>query len=129
MRTSFPLVAALLTAACWTAVAHAQADAASAAASMSADAPTSSQASAPDSLSAAQRKEADRKLQRRVGAALARTRELNATRILVRARDGQVTLTGSVMETSQASLAAAVARRVAGVASVSNQLRIDGPAL
>ncbi|PCE33072.1 transporter [Burkholderia ubonensis subsp. mesacidophila] len=77
------------------------------------------------SLTPKQRKTADRKLMRRVSAALARTRGLNATRILVRVRDGSVTLAGSVADTSQASLAAVVAKRVDGVVSVTSQLRID----
>ncbi|MCW3596840.1 BON domain-containing protein, partial [Burkholderia cenocepacia] len=90
----------------------------------------SAQAQAPAPASAgvppAQRKAADRKLKRRVSTALARTKNLNATRILVRVRDGGVTLAGSVTDTAQVNLAVAVARRVDGVTSVSNQLRIDG---
>lgn len=130
MRTSFKLVAALLAAAGWAAVAHAQADAASVGvAGSAASVPASSPVAAPAVLSPAQRKAADRKLKRRVSAALARTRDLNATRILVRVRDGAVTLAGSVPETGQANLAVSVARRVDGVASVSNLLRIDAQPL
>ncbi|MGS0891982.1 BON domain-containing protein [Burkholderia stagnalis] len=125
MGTSFKRIAALLAAAGWAACAHAQTDAARAAE----PSPASVQAAAPAGLPPAQRKAADRKLKRRVSAALARTRDLNATRILVRARDGNVTLAGSVADTGQANLAAAVARRVDGVASVSNQLRIDAQPL
>ncbi|WGS47867.1 BON domain-containing protein (plasmid) [Burkholderia sp. JSH-S8] len=77
------------------------------------------------SLTPKQRKTADRKLMRQVSAALARTRGLNATRILVRVRDGSVTLAGSVADTNQANLAAAVAKHVDGVVSVTSQLRID----
>jgi len=78
---------------------------------------------------AKQRKAADRKLMRRVSAALARTPGLNATRVLVRARDGIVTLAGSVADTGQSTLAADAARRVDGVVSVVNQLRIDSQPL
>ncbi|HEF5872980.1 TPA: BON domain-containing protein [Burkholderia cenocepacia] len=132
MRTSSRWVAGLLTAACWTVAAHAQSDAASVAAASSsipaaqeaAQAPAASPASA--GVPPAQRNAADRKLKRRVSTALARTKNLNATRILVRVRDGGVTLAGSVTDTGQVNLAAAVARRVDGVTSVSNQLRIDG---
>ncbi|WP_412527411.1 BON domain-containing protein [Burkholderia lata] len=120
MRTSSRLTAVLLTAACWTVAVHAQPDAASAAVQASAQVPASAD------LSPAQRKVADRKLKRRVSTALARTRNLNVTRILVRVRDGSVTLSGSVTDTNQVNLAAEVARRVDGVASVSNLLRIDG---
>ncbi|WP_230877987.1 BON domain-containing protein [Burkholderia sp. 9777_1386] len=134
MRTSSRMAAGLLTAACWTLAAHAQPDAASAAvpSSSTAIAQESAQAQAPAPAPAsagvppAQRKAADRKLKRRVSTALARTKNLNATRILVRVRDGGVTLAGSVTDTAQVNLAAAVARRVDGVTSVSNQLRIDG---
>ncbi|AOI91868.1 BON domain-containing protein [Burkholderia pseudomultivorans] len=117
-------------AACWALVAHAQPDAASAA-DLSSSAPgahESAQAQVPASAGVppAQRKAADRELKRRVSTALARTKNLNATRILVRARDGGVTLAGSVTDTTQVNLAAAVARRVNGVTSVSNQLRVDG---
>ncbi|AOJ41256.1 transporter [Burkholderia lata] len=128
MRTSSRLTAALLTAACWTVAAHAQPDAASAAVPASAEAAVqaSAQVPAPADLSPAQRKAADRKLKRRVSTALARTKNLNVTRILVRVRDGSVTLSGSVTDTNQVTLAAAVARRVDGVVSVSNLLRIDG---
>ncbi|MBR8036795.1 BON domain-containing protein [Burkholderia cenocepacia] len=130
MRTSSRFTVGLLVAACWTLAAHAQPDAASAAlpASSTAIAPESAQAPAPASAGVppAQRKAADRKLKRRVSTALARAKNLNATRILVRVRDGGVTLAGSVTDTTQVNLAAAVARRVDGVTSVSNQLRIDG---
>ncbi|CAB3960723.1 MULTISPECIES: BON domain-containing protein [Burkholderia] len=128
MRTSSRLAAALLTAACWTVAAHAQSDAASAAVPASAETAVQASAQIPAStdLSPAQRKAADRKLKRRVSTALARTKNLNVTRILVRVRDGSVTLSGSVTDTNQVNLAAAVARRVDGVASVSNLLRIDG---
>ncbi|RSB89122.1 BON domain-containing protein [Burkholderia cenocepacia] len=124
------MAAGLLTAACWTLAAHAQPDAPSAAVPSSSTAIAQESAQAPASASAgvppAQRKAADRKLKRRVSTALARTKNLNATRILVRVRDGGVTLAGSVTDTAQVNLAAAVARRVDGVTSVSNQLRIDG---
>ncbi|KVM54709.1 transporter [Burkholderia ubonensis] len=128
MRTSSRFALTLLMAACWSTAAPAQPDAASGAVPSSAApvAQESAQAPASDSLSPSQRKAADRKLKRRVSTALARTKNLNAARILVRVRDGGVTLAGSVTDTAQVNLAAAVARRVDGVTSVSNQLRIDG---
>ncbi|NTZ81902.1 BON domain-containing protein [Burkholderia metallica] len=122
------MAAGLLMAACWTLTAHAQSDAASAAvrSSSAPAAQESAQVPASAGVPPAQRNAADRKLKRRVSTALARTKNLNATRILVRVRDGGVTLAGSVTDTAQVNLAAAVARRVDGVTSVSNQLRIDG---
>lgn len=87
-------------------------------------------AAAPAAASVArQRKAADRKLMRRVSAALARTQGLNATRVLVRVRDGVVTLAGSVSDAGQVALAAEATRRVDGVVSVVNLLRIDSQPL
>lgn len=130
MRISFRLAALLLMAACWSIAAQAQPDASGAAVPASA-APVAQesaqlQAPASASLSPPQRKAADRKLKRRVSTALARTKNLNVARILVRVRDGSVTLSGSVTDTTQVNFAATVARGVDGVTSVSNLLRIDG---
>lgn len=72
---------------------------------------------------------ANRELQRRVNAALARVRGLNATRILVRAQNGNVILAGSVMNADQATLAVDTTRHVDGVVSVTNRLRTDGQGL
>ena len=72
-------------------------------------------------------KAADRKLAHRVATALERTHGLNAARILVKARDGHVTLNGSVTDNEQVSLAADAARQVAGVKTVENFVRISGP--
>ncbi|KAF1036477.1 BON domain-containing protein [Burkholderia sp. Ac-20384] len=66
----------------------------------------------------------DRRLTRRVSAALARTRGLNATRIVVRARSGVVTLRGGVSDGQQAAMAVEAARQVDGVTQVTNQLRL-----
>ncbi|MBZ5789681.1 BON domain-containing protein [Burkholderia contaminans] len=73
------------------------------------------------------RRAADRRLTRRVSAALARTRGLNATRIVVRARSGVVTLRGGVSDGQQAAMAVEAARQVDGVTQVTNQLRPGEP--
>lgn len=70
------------------------------------------------------RRAEDRRLTRRVSAALARTRGLNATRIVVRARSGIVTLRGGVSDGQQAAMAVEAARQVDGVTQVTNQLRL-----
>ncbi|VWC63787.1 BON domain-containing protein [Burkholderia lata] len=70
------------------------------------------------------RRAEDRRLTRRVSAALALTRGLNATRILVRARSGVVTLRGGVSDGQQAAMAVEAARQVDGVTQVTNQLRL-----
>ncbi|SOF00149.1 BON domain-containing protein [Burkholderia sp. OK233] len=74
-------------------------------------------------------KTADRKLAHRVATALERTRGLNPARILVKVRDGHVTLNGSVTDNEQVSLAADAARQVDGVKTVENFVRVSGPSL
>ncbi|WP_244130167.1 BON domain-containing protein [Burkholderia sp. BCC0044] len=74
------------------------------------------------------RKTADRLLRKRIQAALARAKGLNASRIIVRVRDGEATLQGSVTDSQQADLAVDTARRASGGA-VRNQLRINGQLL
>ncbi|WP_120294501.1 BON domain-containing protein [Paraburkholderia sp. BL23I1N1] len=99
----------------------------------------SAQAAAADGASAASSsltaesakasKAADRKLAHRIENAIARTRGLNATRILVKARDGHVTLSGSVTDNGQIQLAIDASQQVEGVKSVQNFLHvISGPA-
>ncbi|WP_051421390.1 MULTISPECIES: BON domain-containing protein [Burkholderia] len=87
------------------------------------------QQSTPDAAADKQRKAEDRLLARRVRAALARAKGLNATRIIVRVRDGIATLQGSVADTTQAGLALEATRRIRGVTAVQNQLRITGQLL
>ncbi|RQR71613.1 BON domain-containing protein [Burkholderia sp. Bp9012] len=70
-------------------------------------------------------KSTDRKLTRRVATALGRTRGLNATRIIVKTRDGRVTLSGSVPDNGQIPLAVNAAQGVEGVKSVQSALRIS----
>ncbi|MFM0212195.1 BON domain-containing protein [Paraburkholderia sediminicola] len=82
-------------------------------------------ASVSAATSAKAAKSADRKLAHRVATVLDRTRDLNATRIVVRAHDGYVTLSGSVPESGQIPLAVGVAQRVDGVKAVQNALHIS----
>jgi osmotically-inducible protein OsmY len=69
-------------------------------------------------------KAANRALQRDVRAALSRTRGISVANITVRARDGAVTLQGSVPEQSQIDRAVEVAKGVTGVTSVKSALSI-----
>lgn len=80
-------------------------------------------------VSAKASKTADRRLAHRVATALGRTRGLNAARILVKVRDGRVTLNGSVTDNEQVSMAADAARQVDGVKTVENFIRVAGPSL
>jgi osmotically-inducible protein OsmY len=86
-------------------------------------------ASASTVVSAKTTKAANRKLAHRVATVLGRTRGLNAARILVKVRDGHVTLNGSVTDNEQVSLAADAARQVDGVKTVENLIRVAGPSL
>lgn len=86
-------------------------------------------ASASAAVSMKASKAADRKLAHRVATALERTRGLNAARILVKTRDGHVTLNGSVTDNEQVSLATDAARQVDGVKTVESFVRVSGPSL
>jgi osmotically-inducible protein OsmY len=70
-------------------------------------------------------KTADRALQKSVIRALSRTKGLRATTITVRARNGVVTLEGTVPEQSQMGLATQAAEGVEGVTSVMNALTLS----
>ncbi|MCC8404445.1 BON domain-containing protein [Paraburkholderia sp. MMS20-SJTN17] len=74
--------------------------------------------------SAKQTRAANRALQKKVRATLARTKGLTVGNIIVRAREGVVTLEGSVPEQAQIELATNAAQAVAGVTSVKSALTI-----
>ena len=69
-------------------------------------------------------KAANRALQRQVRNALVRDRNISTANITVRARDGAVTLQGSVPLQNQSDRATDVAKGVPGVTSVRNALSI-----
>ncbi|MFT4067275.1 BON domain-containing protein [Paraburkholderia sp.] len=93
--------------------AYAQNNDAAASAAPAASAPTAKQVRA-----------ANRALSRKVRSALAKTKGLNVSNITVRARDGAITLAGSVPEQPMIELATTTAQNVAGVKSVRNALTI-----
>ncbi|KML58868.1 hypothetical protein VL15_12170 [Burkholderia cepacia] len=101
----------------------------SAAAQESPGVAASTPASAPTSASGSElrkaTKAADRRLRKQVAGALARTKRLDSSRLLIFARSGVVTLSGEVVDAEQAALAASVAQRVPGVSEVRNRLRIN----
>jgi hyperosmotically inducible periplasmic protein len=66
----------------------------------------------------------NRALQKTVRRALAKTKGLSVTNILVKARSGAVTLQGSVPESQQISLATETTRYVSGVTFVTNNLTV-----
>ena len=72
-------------------------------------------------------RKADRALRRKVYAAIGKHKDINAGNISVIARDGAVTLNGSVTEVSQVDQVAQIAKGVAGVTSVTNKLTVKKP--
>ncbi|KVR72578.1 hypothetical protein WK90_18275 [Burkholderia cepacia] len=91
----------------------------------SAVASASASASASGSESRKATKAADRKLRKQVAGVLARTKRLDASRLLIFAKSGVVTLSGEVADAEQAALAVSAAQRVPGVGEVRNRLRIS----
>ena len=86
------------------------------------DAQTSTTASAAASVSAG--KHANNQLGRKVRGALTKTQGLDVSNIAVRARNGAVTLSGTVPDQGQIDAAGEAAKGVAGVKSVSNKLTV-----
>lgn len=100
-------------------IAHAQSGG-SAAATANASAPIV--ATLPANASAKTQRAANRQLAKNVRQALARTKSLNIVNVTVRAKQGVVTLQGSMPDNNQIEQAAKVASAVSGVASVKNDL-------
>lgn len=69
-------------------------------------------------------KAANRALQRQVRSALVKDRGISMANVTIRARDGAVTLQGSVPVQDQSDRATEVAKKVPGVTSVRNALSI-----
>ncbi|WP_434111973.1 BON domain-containing protein [Paraburkholderia caffeinilytica] len=72
-------------------------------------------------------RKADHALRRRVYAAIGKDKEISAGDISVVAKNGAVTLNGTVTETAQIGKAEAIARSVSGVTSVTNKLTVKKP--
>ena len=72
-------------------------------------------------------RKADRALRRKVYAAIGKYKEISAGDISVIAKDGAVTLNGTVTEAAQIGRAEAIARGVPGVTSVTNKLTVKKP--
>ncbi|CAN0621214.1 hyperosmotically inducible periplasmic protein [Burkholderia multivorans] len=68
---------------------------------------------------------ANRQLVKRVSQAIARAKGLDSTRISVSAKNGVVTLSGTIADNVQAGIAVDAAQKVPGVLAVKNQLRIS----
>jgi hyperosmotically inducible protein len=84
-------------------------------------------ASTPTPQSTKSGRAADRALSKEVRAALIKAKIVDTPTISVRAKNGSVTLAGSVRDQSQIERAGEVARAVSGVNSVDNALTIRQP--
>ncbi|CAD6523487.1 hypothetical protein LMG28727_01886 [Paraburkholderia kirstenboschensis] len=96
-------------------------------ASAPAGATGSSAMTASSATSPATGRKADRALRRKVYAAIAKHKEIDAGNISVIAKDGAVTLNGTVTDAAQISAVADIAKSVSGVASVTNKLVVKKP--
>ena len=72
-------------------------------------------------------KQADRALRRKVYAAIGKEKAIDAGNISVRAKNGAVTLTGTVSDTAQVGKVEEIAKGVPGVTSVTNKLTVQKP--
>lgn len=72
-------------------------------------------------------RKADRALRRKVYAAIGKDKEISAGDIGVTAKDGAVTLNGTVSETAQIGKVEELVRSVPGVTSVTDRLTVKKP--
>ena len=72
-------------------------------------------------------RKANRALRRQVYNAIVKNKEISAGNISVVARDGAVTLNGTVTDSSQVGKVAEIAKGVPGVTSVTNKLTVQKP--
>ncbi|OUL68531.1 BON domain-containing protein [Paraburkholderia hospita] len=72
-------------------------------------------------------RKADRALRRKVYAAIGKQKEISAGDIGVTAKDGAITLYGSVTDASQIDKVVELAKGVPGVTSVTNELAVKKP--
>jgi osmotically-inducible protein OsmY len=98
-----------------------------AAASAPGSAPAASAMVASGAATPATGKKANRALRRRVYAAIGKHKEISAGNISVTAKDGAVTLNGTVTDATQIPKVAEIAKGVPGVTSVTNKLTVQKP--
>ena len=77
--------------------------------------------------SAKEMRQANRALRRKVYAAFAKQKEIDAGNIGVTAKNGAITLTGTVAEASGIDTAGQLAKDVPGVTSVTNKIAVQRP--
>ncbi|WP_168788326.1 BON domain-containing protein [Paraburkholderia aromaticivorans] len=96
-------------------------------ASAEASAGTASAAVTAGGVTAKAARQANRALRRKVYAALAKHKEIDAGDISITAKGGAVLITGTVPDASQINTVAEVAKGVAGVTSVTSKLTVQRP--
>ncbi|MGT2471851.1 BON domain-containing protein [Paraburkholderia terrae] len=96
-------------------------------ASAPASAPGASAMAASGTVAPATGRKADRALRRKVYAAISKQKDISAGNIGVTAKDGAITLNGSVTDASQIDRVAEIAKGVPGVTSVTNKLTVNKP--
>ena len=89
--------------------------------------PGTSATTASDAAAPATGRKADRALRRKVYAAIGKQKEISAGDISVTAKDGAITLNGSVADASQIDKVVEIAKGVPGVTSVTNKLAVKKP--
>ncbi|BCF99864.1 hypothetical protein PPGU19_044330 [Paraburkholderia sp. PGU19] len=72
-------------------------------------------------------RKADRALRRKVYAAIGKQKEISAGNIGITAKDGAITLNGSVTDASQIDKVVEITKGVPGVTSVTNKLTVQKP--
>lgn len=82
---------------------------------------------APGSAAPATGRKANRALRRQVYGAIVKQKEISAGNISVVAKDGAVTLNGTVTDASQVAKVVDIAKGVPGVTSVTNKLTVQKP--
>jgi osmotically-inducible protein OsmY len=92
-----------------------------------ASAPGASAMAASGSAAPATGRKANRALRRQVYSAIVKHKEISAGDISVIAKDGAVTLNGTVTDASQVGKVAEIAQGVPGVTSVTNKLIVEKP--
>lgn len=96
-------------------------------ASAPAEVSTSATIAASDAMSAKAVRQANRALRRKVYAALAKHKEIDAGNISITAKSGAVVLNGTVPNAAQIDSVAAIAKNVPGVTSLMNRLSVQRP--
>ena len=96
-------------------------------ASAAASVPGTSAMTASSAAAPATGRKADRALRRKVYAAIGKQKDISAGNISVTAKDGAITLNGSVTDASQIDKVVEITKGVPGVTSVTNKLTVKKP--